>query len=177
MTKGTNSNFGVWSPNGDRIAFSGINVKALTIIPGDAKALNVVPPEPAFNATENYWPISWSRDGKRLAGLSTTQSGYVGDLVIYDVASKQYRSVKTPFRGGSWMVPVWLGDGRRVLVRTSDGISLVNVDTGAVKALVTVRGYVIGHSLSVARDNTWFSYTDTGTEGDVWVAKLTKSQK
>jgi hypothetical protein len=28
----------------------------------------------------------------------------------------------------------------------------------------------IGKSLSIAADNTWYSYTETGTEGDVWIA-------
>ena len=38
------------------------------------------------------------------------------------------------------------------------------------KMLTHVRGYHIGKSLSVAADNTWYSYKETGTEGDVWIA-------
>lgn len=68
------------------------------------------------------------------------------------------------------MLPVWLSDGQRLLVRSSSGISLVDSRSGASRRLVSVRGYMVGRSLSVADDNTWFSYTETGTEGDIWVA-------
>ena len=36
--------------------------------------------------------------------------------------------------------------------------------------LTNVRGYFIGECFSVAADNSWYSYTETGTEGDVWIA-------
>ena len=41
----------------------------------------------------------------------------------------------------------WLRDGRRLIVRSSDGIALVNAETGERKVLVSVRGYMIGRSV------------------------------
>jgi hypothetical protein len=59
-------------------------------------------------------------------------------------------------------------------VRGSDAIALVNADTGERKVLVSVRGYAIGRSVGVSRDDKWITYTETGTEGDVWLATLKK---
>jgi hypothetical protein len=51
-----------------------------------------------------------------------------------------------------WLFPVWLADSRRVLVRRPDGI--------------------VGRSVGVSRDNRWITYTETATEGDIWLATL-----
>jgi Tol biopolymer transport system component len=177
VTKDLRANFGIWSPQGDRLAFSGIGVKSATIVSSTAREQTSVAAEPPINETDNFWPFSWSPDGRRLVGIQLTPRGTVSGLVVYDVVAKQYRSVPAPLDRSGWILPAWIADGRRVLLRTQDGIQVVNTDTGVLKNLVTVRGYMIGRSMSLAKDNTWFSYTDTGTEGDVWVANLTKSQK
>jgi eukaryotic-like serine/threonine-protein kinase len=177
VTKGASANFAVWSPDGARLAFSGINAKGLTIVSSASQATTSLPVEPPLNTTDGYWPFAWSRDGARLAGIDVTPSGSIDRVVIYDVASKRYRPVAAAQLRPGWMVPAWLADGRRMLVRTMDGVFVVNADTGAAKPLVSVRGYGIGRSLSLARDNTWFSYTETGTEGDIWVAMLKKNPR
>jgi Tol biopolymer transport system component len=174
ITEGSSGNFAVWSPAGDRLAFSGINAKGLVLVKGDAHAARELNPEPPLNSTDAFWPFSWSRDGSRLAGTILTPNGSVSGLAAYDVRSRQYRAIKASLNASGWLLPVWLADGRRLLVRSADGISLVNAETGAVKPLVSVRGYSIGRCLSLARDNTWFSYTETGTEGDIWVAVFKK---
>ena len=33
-----------------------------------------------------------------------------------------------------------------------------------------VGGVMVGRTIGVCRDNKWITYTDTSTEGDVWVA-------
>jgi hypothetical protein len=71
-------------------------------------------------------------------------------------------------------VPLWLRHGRRFLIRAAGGIDLVDSETGTRKPLTPVRGYMIGRSLSVSADNTWYSYTETGTEGDIWIARFKK---
>jgi hypothetical protein len=72
----------------------------------------------------------------------------------------------------TWQVPVWLPDGRRLLVRDDRGVSIVRVDTGERKLLIPVRGYAIGRSVGVTHDGKWITYTETGTEGDIWMASF-----
>jgi hypothetical protein len=69
-------------------------------------------------------------------------------------------------------IPVWTGDGSRVIVRDTRGISIVRTDTGARHPLISVRGYAIGRSVGVSRDGRWITYTETGTEEDIWLATL-----
>ena len=61
-----------------------------------------------------------------------------------------------------------------MLIRTQAGIELVDGVTGARKMLTRVRGYMVGRSLSLSSDNSWYSYTETGTEGDIWIARIKK---
>lgn len=176
LTSGTNANFPTWSPDGARIAYTGVDAGGLFLKDSGSKAVTAPPLEPPPADDVGFWPFSWSRDG-RLLGTALTAVGTIQGLATYDVVSKQYGRVPLA-TDGPWLLPAWLSDGRRLLVRTSAGISLVEAATGAAKPLVSVRGYSIGRSLSVAHDNTWFSYTETGTEGDIWVAvfKHTKVQ-
>ena len=117
-----------------------------------------------------FWPYSWSV-ANRLVGIIVTKEGAVDGVTTYDIATKQYRPVPgDEYR--SYAVPAWLRDGRRFLIRTATGIELVDSVTGTRKMLTRVRGYMVGKSLSVSTDNTWYSYTETGTEGDIWIARI-----
>ena len=66
----------------------------------------------------------------------------------------------------------WLSDGRRLLVRDTQGITIVDTATWREKRLVVVGGYAIGQSLRVARDDRFLTWTETATEGDVWLVSL-----
>lgn len=171
VTAGANPNFPTWSPDGSRISFGGVNAGGLFFIAGNSRGAQPPPKESSFADDAQMWPFSWSRDGRRVLGPAVDNTGGTAALITYDLASKQYRRVPLALNG-LWTQPAWLGDSRRLLLRTSDGISVVDSETGTTKPLVSVRGYVIGRSLSVAHDNTWFSYTATGTEGNIWVAVL-----
>lgn len=174
VTQDASANFSVWSPDGARIAFNGLRATGLTIVGSASAAALTSATEPRLNATDQFWPFSWSADRARLLGtlVSTSGLGSTG-VFTYDIASRQYRQVPATLASAEgWLLPAWLADGRRFLVRSTDGIFLVHAETGAVRQLVAVRGYMIGRSLSVARDDTSFSYSETGTEGDIWVAML-----
>ena len=67
-----------------------------------------------------------------------------------------------------------LADGRRLIVRRPDGIYLVDAASGTARLLLPVGGNMVGKSVGVSRDNRWITYTETATEGDIWIAKLGK---
>jgi hypothetical protein len=117
-----------------------------------------------------FWPASWSAAGE-LIGFGNAAPGRIAGYSIYDTNARTYRPVAgTAEPAFSWQV--WLNDSRRFLARTTEGISIYSAAAGTRKMLTPVRGYSIGRCLYVAPDNTWYSYTETGTEGDIWLALL-----
>ena len=172
---GGGANFTAWSPDGTRLAFSGVNAKGWFIIPSDARMLPPGAPEPPWSSGGvDFWPFSWSHDGARIAGALRGTDGTPKGIATYTVATKRYDNVPGIDADSFWALPAWLADNRRLVVRDGHGLSLVDTASGAVRRLLGVRGYAVGRSMGVSRDNRWITYTETGTEGDVWIATLKK---
>jgi Tol biopolymer transport system component len=168
------ANFSVFSPDGSRIAFSGVGMGAWFIINAESPATDLKS-EPAPSETEAFWPLSWSADDARIAGHLLKKDGSSAGLAVYTLATRRFARVPVPGPSSdTWLMMSWLHDGRRLIVRGGDGIALVNADTGERKVLVSVRGYAIGRSVGVSHDDKWITYTETGTEGDIWLATLKK---
>ena len=74
--------------------------------------------------------------------------------------------------GWQWIFPKWLRDSRRLLVRDHSGIALLDPATGRTKRLLAVSGYMVGASVGVSPDDRWITYTETATDGDVWLMTL-----
>ena len=51
-------------------------------------------------------------------------------------------------------------------------VAIVNAETGAGRLVVVVGGDMIGHTVGVSRDQKWITYTETATEGDIWIATI-----
>jgi Tol biopolymer transport system component len=167
-------NFSTWSPDGSRLAFSGVNSKGMYVTTANGKELPPTASEPAIVGGLDFWPFSWSPDGTRIAGALRRSDGTPQGLAAYVLATKTYDVVPHVVPDGVWMVPAWLGDSRRLIVRDSHGISIIDATTGTTRRLLAVRGYAVGRSVGVSRDNRWLTYTETGTEGDIWIATLRK---
>jgi Tol biopolymer transport system component len=165
------SNFPVWSPDGARIAVSGVTANGFFIVDSAGKAAKPAGTEPAIDTGDRFWPFTWSRDGASIAGTALRPSGTIASLVVYSPASRKF-SIVPGNVDTNWLVPAWLPDSRRLLIRDDRGISIVRVDTGERKLLIPVRGYAIGRSVGVTRDGKWITYTETGTEGDIWMASF-----
>jgi hypothetical protein len=116
-----------------------------------------------------FWPGSWSLDGKRLLGTVLYKDGAARDLAVHDLDDGRTRIV---LREDGFIVSTFLSDGRRVLFRDRRGISVLDTVSGKVKPLVEVGGTYIGKSIGVSRDDRFITFTETGTEGDVWLAQL-----
>jgi Tol biopolymer transport system component len=164
-------NYPVWSPDGRRIA--------IAVIPGawyliDVAAGGFPRPSrlmPSIGREEAFWPLSWSPDGQRLAGVVVQQNGTVRAIGTYSFGTGQYEVVDVG-PGGLWRIPVWLADSRRLLVRDRWGIFLLDTFTKKMRRLISVGGYGIGLSVGISRDDLWITYTETATEGDIWLAEM-----
>jgi hypothetical protein len=81
-----------------------------------------------------------------------------------------------PAVSGDWETTVHINGTTQYFVlqlkQTGEAIYAVRTDTGARRVLVSVGGYAIGRSVGLSRDGRWITYTETGTEGDIWLATL-----
>ena len=71
-----------------------------------------------------------------------------------------------------WVAVRWLSDSRRLIVRDPRGISVVDSSTWRSKRILDVGGYMSGLSVGITRDDRFITYTETATEGDIWMMHL-----
>jgi len=168
---GRSANFPTWSPDGRRLVFSSTSAGGLLLDMTSASRKSAFEELPPVQGSALFWPFSWSRDGRRLAGLAVLPDGRILGIAVYSIATRSYdvfeENLSSFFRN-----PRWLGDGQRLLVRDAQGIRLLDTRTRKSRLLLSVGGYMIGKSVGVTADDRWITFTETAAEGDVWLAGL-----
>jgi len=163
-------NMPVWSPDGRRFAAAMIPGN-WTMFDWDATSGTAKgTPVPAAGDSK-FWPLDWSPDGRKLVGILVAEDGSVGRVAVHPVDSEEYRDDRL---GSSlqWIAPLWMSDSRRIIARDPKGISVVDSSTWRSKRILEVGGYMIGRSVGLTRDDRFITYTETATEGDVWMMGL-----
>jgi Tol biopolymer transport system component len=166
-------NFPTWSPDGRRVSVWTV-MKPWWQIVDVSHPPAAVPSAslPQIAADTVFWPMSWSPDGDRLVGLASRSDGTTVGTAVYEIATERFTVI--PASALMWSSSVWLPDSERFLMRDDRGILLVNARTKATKALVSVGGYAVGHSVGVTGDGRLITYTETGTEGEIWLATFSR---
>jgi Tol biopolymer transport system component len=174
VTKSTvQANFPTWSPDGKHLAVWSVGRPWWQIIDATGRPA-AVPDEslPQPDANIAFRPWSWSPDGQRLAGIATRPDGTTAGVATYDVATRHFTLF--PSTTATWVSAVWLPDSQRFLARDDRGVWVVDTRTRARKLVVTVGGYSVGRSVGVTTDGRWITYTETATEGEIWLATMKK---
>ncbi len=161
----------VWSPDGTRIAFGSGRVDWRLVSatsPLDPKVEHTLPPlaDGTF-----FSPTSWTRDVNWLLGGRMTSTGTITGIVRYGIAGRRYDVLYEDPVGAAFGI-VALADGRRALARDRNGIFLLDAATRQARRLLAVGGQFEAKSLGLTRDERWITFTETGGEGDIWVATL-----
>jgi Tol biopolymer transport system component len=165
FTDGASAVYPIWSPDGKQIVFKQRGL--LPYIFDTNKSWAEQTPQqlnPPAEAKENFWPSSWSANGRRLAGAWTNAGK--NSVHIYDLDTRTYEQLTT--FGNN---PIWLNDDRRLLFRFDDQIYFVDSETKKVRTVLSFTPHEI-RSFCVSKDNRVIYYTLKRTEADVWLLNL-----
>jgi Tol biopolymer transport system component len=163
--------FAFWSPDGSQLAAQfesgGGELIDMRSNARPRPARVIPPPDPG----SQVWPFGWTPDGKRLVTAVLGPDGTIPDLAVYSLETGRYERLDF-VRNAYWEFPLWLSDGRRLVVRTPHGIYLIDSVTKKARMIVSVGGYSSGECVGITPDDRWITYDETGTEGDIWLAEM-----
>ncbi|HEY6064705.1 MAG TPA: protein kinase, partial [Thermoanaerobaculia bacterium] len=144
----SSANFPIWSPDGTQIVTEEIGGRwhSVDARPGASPRSDRSMPE--LENPEKFWPLSWSRDGRLIAGIAVHADGGVRAVVTYSVENRRFERFDAG-PGGAWRTPVFLADGRRLLIRDSHGVSILDLATKRSHPLFQVGGYAVGESVGI----------------------------
>jgi Tol biopolymer transport system component len=162
-----------FSPKGDRLVASRARAPETLFVDPRKNADQQTPESVAMRLPNGTWlmPNAWSPDGRRLAGSVVTSSGSVSGAAVFDLATAQTRQVIDMPMGFASVV--WLPDSRRILCLNPrvGGITLVDVETGRARDLLTDAGLGIG--MAIAPDGRTIYVSRQRIQSDVWLLERT----
>ena len=154
------------SPDGRRLAVgSSANVSLIDLTAGELP-ITRAEPLPPINDELRFVGWRWSPDGRRLVGNAAGEGERGGrGMWIHEVDSGEYREIDS----GSG-APVWFDD-RTVAVGVSEGIRLLDIETGAEDTVTVEGGTWSGRfgTWDFSSDRGRLYYKLTETQGDVWM--------
>jgi Tol biopolymer transport system component len=171
LTQGGGGHYSPWSPDGSTIAYSIHTPRNDCVIMQPDRAWSeqkLTYLSALSDASLSFEGWSWSRDGKKLAGIKHLPNGVHSGIGIYDLESKTYDWL-TDF--GDW--PIWLNDNHRLLFVSQGHLYLFDTQTRKYQRVmvVTDQDVDIG-SPAISPDNRTIYFTYVAAEADIWLMKL-----
>jgi serine/threonine protein kinase/Tol biopolymer transport system component len=154
------------SPDGSTIVTADINSYELFLY--DAADFSKPPKNlgalPIDARGTNFIPQEWSPDGKFI-------SGYSGPRVwIYSLETRAFRVVPQ-IAGIGTFTAYWFADGRRILANRQGSLVAADIETGAMRPVLSIPGEVIG-SARISADGSYLYFLHGTSTGDVWVMRF-----
>jgi Tol biopolymer transport system component/predicted Ser/Thr protein kinase len=161
----------VWSPDGTRMAVSDIKGDASCLFdptrPWDKQSREPLPP--LESEAGQFYPWSWSPDGKQLAGVVYRGSDFNTGAILLDLQEKKYRRLTE-----SGTNPVWLSDSRRLLYPDPSGAAMMlDSRTQESRPILSVSPDALDiFSLRISRDNRSIYLVRVNRQSDLWMLTL-----
>lgn len=122
---------------------------------------------PSMSDLIDWYPWSWSRDGRKLAGFKADATG-PDSVSVYSLESKQFEKL-TNFG----LRPVWLSDSRRMLFQDLRArLYLLDSQSKKVREVLSVAPHELGNGVTVSRDDRLIYFSLITTEADIWLMTL-----
>jgi Tol biopolymer transport system component len=154
-----------WSPTGEQFAaFQPSPTVTSVVSPPDLGRKTTLQPLRGLGQEgAQFWPSSWSPDGRNLAGYKIIRGNFAG-IVVYCFESGRYQTA-TEFGHA----PIWLHDSRRLLFNHNGKLYLLDTVTKRVHQILSVPiGEINPWVFGVSRDNRQIVFSVANTEADIW---------
>jgi Tol biopolymer transport system component/predicted Ser/Thr protein kinase len=153
-----------WTPDGSRMSASDIN-RGTVMLFDPRKAWTEQRPEtlPRWTGEGTLEALSWSPDGRRIAGDLTTKHSAI---VVYSLDTHAYEQL-TDFGFG----PVWMKDGRRLVFTSEQGVFVVDSRSKAVTEVLRTAPDLVSLG-GLSPDERHLYLIRTVRDSDIWMATL-----
>ncbi|MBS1212535.1 MAG: serine/threonine protein kinase, partial [Proteobacteria bacterium] len=160
----------VWSPDGKRVLALDPQTGKVPIFDAAASWKEQSPQLlPALDERNcRFVPISWSPDGRRLAGMELMADGQIQGVFVYSFSDRRYEKLSG---SAFWSWPTWLQDSRRLLFLDDNKLNLIDIRSGEIKEILSVVLHTLSR-VSISPDNRTVYFSTIQDEGDVWLATL-----
>jgi Tol biopolymer transport system component len=162
---GPNANVPLYSPDGRKLLVNVIGGNPMVV--DAAKPPKEQIPEilqPIGGRGEFFQAWSWSRDGKKLAGVHFLVGSGVSGSVTYSFEARKYAPLVD--RGGP---PHWLADSRRLIYAENGRIYVVDSATRKRKEIYSMAPYDLGSRVAAPRDERTLYFAAQSSESSIWI--------
>jgi Tol biopolymer transport system component len=157
----------VWSPDGTRLAYRNYGSPPSIIELGKPWREQSPVVLPSMSDLNDWFPWSWSPDGRQLAGFKVGVGGPEG-ISIYSLESKRLEKL-TDFG----LRPIWLSDSRRMLFQDLRArLYLLDSRSKKVHEILSGSPNDLGNGVTISRDDRHIYFSLVSTEADIWMMTL-----
>ena len=162
-------NYPFWAPDGKQIGFKyGSRGTALLDLRPQSRPRVLAPVEDG----QVFAGVSWSGDGRLLAGILTRQDGWsAGGIILWSLSDNTYRRLsKAGFN------PIFFRSKTQLLFREVDTLRLVDEETGDVRTVLSPPAYSSFKWVKVGPRDKILCTVRATDEGDIWSLALASDE-
>jgi Tol biopolymer transport system component len=164
LTAGSGAHYPIWSPDGSRMACSKYVEGTVFIfdprIPWHSQTPELLPNPPGAT----WSALSWSPDGRSLAGCQTGAASPSG-LLLYSLQSRTFTKLTD-----AGCDPFWVSDNRLIFTKGSDTLTVIDLNSRRVRDVLSTRGEI--RLRSVSGNGRQLFVIRSSREADIWMATI-----